>query len=155
MKKHNSYAEKVKKSAVRVRIDRLAFQWSHVLRFVEKGDLENAYANVLEMNDDLYLLRLMVKTGNCMEQLSSLMQRRISARVTALDDLEYLQKCVRDFGEYRVRDQIKSKPDKSLRQTGQSIFSQNTRKFGKRMDESGYIERNEKHVRFQRFLPEM
>ena len=70
--------------------DKMAFQWSEILGLLKADCLEAAYRKVLEMGDDLYLLRLMIKTGNCLLELSVGLQRRISERILTFQNLEYL-----------------------------------------------------------------
>lgn len=81
------------------KIDKLSYEWSKILMLLADDDIENAFWNVLRMNDDVYLLRLMIKTGNCMHNLSFELQNEISQRVLQFENLEFLKNCVKDFLE--------------------------------------------------------
>ncbi|KAH7297090.1 hypothetical protein KP509_26G053000 [Ceratopteris richardii] len=45
--------------------------WSHVLRFVQQGDMESAYTETLFSEDEHMLIKLMNRTGPVLDQLSS------------------------------------------------------------------------------------
>ena len=137
----------------KLHIDKLAYQWSNILKFVEKNDLESAYYSVLDMRDDLYLLRLMVKTGNCMSKLSFDLQKKVSSRINSLDNLDYLRKCVQDFSKHPIYENPKNDKSSSYKQTGQSIFSKNTQMTNNKYYDMDPCKENAYYENYQRLSP--
>lgn len=139
----------VNKTSAKLRIDSLAYQWSKVLQFVQKNNLERAYKSVLDMNDDLYLLRLMVKTGNCMKYLSFDLQKLLSSRVNAFDNLDFLKRAVDDFKEF----QVELKNPKEMRRTGKGLFSETNLSQGKHYSSKEFTLDHPQQIDMQRFNP--
>lgn len=52
------------------RFDSLTQTWINALKELSLGNIDQAYSLVLESGDDIYLLRLMLKTGTCLGYLS-------------------------------------------------------------------------------------
>lgn len=45
-------------------------EWNKALQYLEAGDYDKAYEEILISEDDLYLIRLMTITGPCVNKLS-------------------------------------------------------------------------------------
>ena len=50
-------------------IDEIAYNWNRALVLLTKGLINEAYELILNIDDDLYLIRLMCKTGVCYSEL--------------------------------------------------------------------------------------
>lgn len=45
-------------------------EWNKALEYLDAGDINKAYEEILISEDDLYLLRLMTITGPCVNKLN-------------------------------------------------------------------------------------
>lgn len=43
--------------------------WNNALIDLNNNDLDTAYKRIIDSNDDIYLMRLMMKTGSCLKKL--------------------------------------------------------------------------------------
>ncbi|OMJ79241.1 hypothetical protein SteCoe_20794 [Stentor coeruleus] len=62
-------------------IDPLSQAWVEVLQWINENNVEEAYKRVLLTGDDIYLLRLMHKTGVCVKHLSGETCRKVMQRL--------------------------------------------------------------------------
>lgn len=77
--------------------DDLSISWNQVLKFLDQENLEEAYKLILEMDDDLYLIRLMIKTGACYEKLSSDTGEQLRNKVRLVSRARCLQDLYEQF----------------------------------------------------------
>ena len=72
--------------------------WSRALQCLYKDDYNEAYRLVLNSNDDIYLLRLMYKTGpDCYRLLDDNISLRLFSRVVAVAKSRFLDDLTLDF----------------------------------------------------------
>jgi hypothetical protein len=45
-------------------------EWNKAMQYLEAGNLDKAYEEILISEDDLYLIRLMTITGPCVNKLN-------------------------------------------------------------------------------------
>lgn len=64
--------------------DFLAQKWLESLDMIEKKDINSAYSNLLTTNDDLYLLRLMLKTNTCLRVLHHDVAKDIMSKLSCI-----------------------------------------------------------------------
>lgn len=72
-------------------LDILSQAWVEVLQWVNEGNLEEAYRRVLLTGDDIYLLRLMHKTGVCIKHLNSETCKAILQRLGMILNSNFLE----------------------------------------------------------------
>lgn len=72
-------------------IDALSKIWIDVLHDLSIGKVEDAYIKVLNSGDDIYLLRLMHKTGTCLSKMSSGACKRILGRLGMILNSGFLE----------------------------------------------------------------
>ncbi|KRX01664.1 hypothetical protein PPERSA_03748 [Pseudocohnilembus persalinus] len=58
--------------------------WKDVLTSVKRMDIEDAYQKLLNQEDDLLLIRLMSKTGPCLQKLGKITRNKLIQRVNEL-----------------------------------------------------------------------
>jgi hypothetical protein len=72
-------------------LDSLSLAWVEVLQSVNNGDLDSAYRKVLSTGDDIYLLRLMHKTGVCLKSLSQDLAKNLMQRLGMILSSNFLE----------------------------------------------------------------
>jgi hypothetical protein len=66
------------------KLDGLTQTWINALKELNQGNIDQAYSLVLESGDDIYLLRLMLKTGTCLGYLSKPNALRIMKKLSMI-----------------------------------------------------------------------
>jgi len=65
--------------------------WDDVMKDLEKKDIEKAYERVVNSGDDIYLMRLMSKTGPCLEQLNRKTATDVTNRIVKLSGANFME----------------------------------------------------------------
>lgn len=66
------------------KLDSLTQTWINALKELNQGNIDQAYSLVLESGDDIYLLRLMLKTGTCLGYLSKPNALRVMKKLSMI-----------------------------------------------------------------------
>jgi len=72
-------------------LDSLSQAWVEVLQFLNSDKLDEAYMKILETGDDIYLLRLMHKTGVCLDRLNKETSRIVLQRLGMILSANFLE----------------------------------------------------------------
>lgn len=72
-------------------LDSLSQAWVEVLQFVNSDKLDEAFEKILETGDDIYLLRLMHKTGVCLDRLNKETSRNVLQRLGMILNSNFLE----------------------------------------------------------------
>ena len=76
--------------------------WDEALTYLGSGDYEKAYDEILKFRDDIYLLRLLIKTGPCFDELKEKTSVEIMNRLLDLNNCDFISKtCLGFFQEAR------------------------------------------------------
>jgi hypothetical protein len=62
-------------------VDRLTLTWAGVLEMTDQRNVQKAYSTILDTADDLYLLRLMIKTQPCFDELGQSLACKIVSKL--------------------------------------------------------------------------
>ena len=73
--------------------------WESVLERLGQGDVQGAFEATLNSGDDLYLLRLMAKTGACLNELDRKIAVKLMCRITKILSCKFLEKISLGFFE--------------------------------------------------------
>ena len=72
--------------------------WIQASAFIEQGNIDEAYSIILNSEDDIYLLRLMIKTGpNCYKRMDKSQSNRLFERVIKLTKSNFLDNMILNF----------------------------------------------------------
>ncbi|CAD8213484.1 unnamed protein product [Paramecium octaurelia] len=64
-------------------------EWNKALEYLDAGDINKAYEEILISEDDLYLLRLMTITGPCVNKLSQKVAFQLHQKIKLLMKSEF------------------------------------------------------------------
>lgn len=79
--------------------------WLKTLDHLENNELEEAYSTVLESGDDIYLIRLMMKTGSCLKKLRRKTAVSLLKRLALIGKSNFLQKmCLNFLDDFKNKD---------------------------------------------------
>ena len=79
--------------------------WLKTLDHLENNELEEAYSTVLESGDDIYLIRLMMKTGSCLKKLRRKTAVLLLKRLALIGKSNFLQKmCLNFLDDFKNKD---------------------------------------------------
>ena len=71
--------------------------WNNCLKLVTNNRINEAYKSILETQDDLYLIRLMGKTGVCYEELDYSTATQLKNRVDEISKTTYIDNLIEEF----------------------------------------------------------
>lgn len=71
--------------------------WDQALFNLGCGDYEGAYDELLRFKDDIYLLRLMIKTGPCFEELKEKTSLKVLNRMVELTNCDFIERACLGF----------------------------------------------------------
>lgn len=104
-------------------LDSLVLGWNEALLALSANKLEEAYSKVLALGDDLYLLRLMAKTGACYQSLRPQTALEVEKRAKAMQDNACVEEIVQGFirGNPNIQERSMASPQEldPLEQTQQ------------------------------------
>ena len=89
--------------------DVLSQAWVEVLQWANEGKLEEAYKKVLGTGDDIYLLRLMHKTGVCFKQLSQETCKIVLQRLGMILNSNFLENLGMAWINQAIRERVYQK----------------------------------------------
>jgi len=78
-------------------MDEIVSIWNKALYLLLQDQINEAYCIILDTQDDLYLLRLMAKTGVCYHKLDHPVQRDLKERVRLMKDAEFVAELIQEF----------------------------------------------------------
>lgn len=78
-------------------IDDLVMTWNNALHLLIQNQIQDAYSLILSTNDDLYLLRLMAKTGVCYQLLNPETRIELKTRITKIQNAKFFNELVDQF----------------------------------------------------------
>ena len=89
--------------------EQISDMWNKTLEYVDKNELDEAYTNVLNSGDDIYLIRLMMKTGSCLKKLRRKTAVGLLKRLSMIGKSNFLQKmCLNFLDEFKNKNAIES-----------------------------------------------
>lgn len=106
-------------------LDVLSQAWVEVLQWVSEGNLDEAYRRVLSTGDDIYLLRLMHKTGVCFKQLSPEIFKAVLHRLGMILSSNFLE----NLGMNWVRQGVKEKVFQRLGEDDQESICETMQRY--------------------------
>lgn len=65
--------------------------WIKALRLISEGFYDDAYKAILDTGDDLYLLRLMAKTGSVIDKLREEIAKRLLMRISKITQAHFIE----------------------------------------------------------------
>lgn len=71
--------------------------WVKVLSFLEELDYESAYKSILDYGDDIYLIRLIMITGKCMNKLQQKTAKRLVLKYLQIVKSNFLNRMCLEF----------------------------------------------------------
>ena len=71
--------------------------WVKVLSFLEELDYESAYKSILDYGDDIYLIRLIMITGKCMNKLWQKTAKRLVIKYLQIVKSNFLKRMFLEF----------------------------------------------------------
>lgn len=90
--------------------EEISQMWFETLKLLENNEIDKAYDLVLSSGDDIYLLRLMMKTGSCIKKLRRKTAVALLKRLTQIGKSNFLQKIcfnfLDDFKNKKARDAL-------------------------------------------------
>ena len=79
--------------------------WEKTLDHLENNELDEAYSTVLNSGDDIYLIRLMMKTGSCLKKLRRKTAVLLLKRLALVGKSNFLQKmCLNFLDDFKNKD---------------------------------------------------
>lgn len=78
-------------------MDELVVAWSRALNLLSQEKLNEAYKLIMSKEDDLYLIRLMTKTGVCYDRLQPAVAKELKKRAQSIGSNDYIQNLVSEF----------------------------------------------------------
>lgn len=78
-------------------MDELVVAWSRALNLLAQEKINEAYNLILSKEDDLYLIRLMTKTGVCYDRLQPEVSKELKRRAQSIGNNDYIQNLVSEF----------------------------------------------------------
>ena len=87
-------------------LDSLSLAWVEVLQCVNSGNLDEAYRKVLMTGDDIYLLRLMHKTGVCVKALAQETARNVLQRLGLILSSNFLENLGMTWISEAIREKV-------------------------------------------------
>lgn len=95
--------------------DEFVVAWAQALDYLNQGRIDEAYKLLLDKDDDIYLLRLMNKTGVCYDHLTPATARRLQEKANRISQSSALQNMARNFAQ----------PDPPVREAPYSAHQEN------------------------------
>merc|ERR1712110_295932 len=93
--------------------------WTAVLTNLNAGQLDLAYNKILDFKDDTYFLRLMAKTGPCINKLTKQTATRVIKRLSLILKSKYLEHIYISF----LTDAVHNNLGRSFRDQEQMLIS--------------------------------
>ena len=87
-------------------LDVLSQAWIEVLQWVSEGNMEEAYRRVLGTGDDIYLLRLMHKTGVCFKHMSADTSKAVLQRLGMILNSNFLENLGMNWISQAIRERV-------------------------------------------------
>jgi hypothetical protein len=81
------------------RVDHLTNAWGRTLSLLEQGEMSEAYENVLQMKDDIYLLRLMCQTQPCLNMLNPETAGKVMKKLCGIMQSRFVENISLDWVE--------------------------------------------------------
>jgi len=92
--------------------------WNKTIDSLENNELDEAYTQVLASGDDIYLIRLMMKTGSCLKKLKRKTAVSLLKRLAMIGKSNFLQKiCLNfldDFKDKNATEELKIEEQKKI-----------------------------------------
>jgi len=83
--------------------------WAKALDHLENNELDEAYSTILNSGDDIYLIRLMMKTGSCLKKLRRKTAVLLLKRLAMIGKSNFLQKmCLNFLDDFKNKDATES-----------------------------------------------
>lgn len=87
--------------------EEISRMWDETLSFIENKELDEAYTHVLNAGDDIYLIRLMMKTGSCLKKLRRKTAVLLLKRLAMIGKSNFLQKiCLNFLDDFKDKNAI-------------------------------------------------
>ena len=87
-------------------LDDLVMTWNHVLLLLDNDMVNEAYRVILSKDDDLYLIRLMSRTGVCYDRLEADVAKEVKRRAKQIGSADYIGKIVNQFSDEPSQDAL-------------------------------------------------
>jgi hypothetical protein len=116
-------------------LDALSQAWVEVLQWVNEGNLEEAYKKVLGTGDDIYLLRLMHKTGVCLKSISQDTSKVILHRLSMILNSNFLE----SLGIIWVQEALKERVYQRLHNEDKQLIYESIHRFSALPGEEGEL----------------
>ena len=98
--------------------DGISKMWVKTMDFLENNELDDAYTQVLASGDDIYLIRLMMKTGSCLKKLRRKTAVSLLKRLAMIGKSNFLQKMclnfLEDFKDKNATEELKIEEQKKI-----------------------------------------
>lgn len=98
--------------------EEISSMWLEVLKFIENNELDEAYEKVLNSGDDIYLIRLMMKTGSCIKKLRRKTAVLLLKRLAQIGKSNFLNKiCLNfldDFKDKKAKEALKIEDQRKI-----------------------------------------
>lgn len=98
--------------------EEISSMWLQVLKSIENNELDEAYEKVLNSGDDIYLIRLMMKTGSCIKKLRRKTAVLLLKRLAQIGKSNFLNKiCLNfldDFKDKKAKEALKIEDQRKI-----------------------------------------